>query len=278
MEPFISVIIVTYNCPRHLKRNMQSLMGQIKKPDQIIIVDNNSTDASYLEEYGGVATIIRNTKNAGFCFANNQGIKALDPRTTYVLFLNPDAFLTKPFIQDALAFMERPENQKVGALTGMLLGYDEKEEKPTGLYDSTGIFCTPYGKWFDRDQGQPINERLYQKTEEVPALCGALMLCRKAALQQAAFKDASVWDDTFFMYKDDIDLSLRLRKSGWKLVFEPTLVAYHCRGWNKNRSQMSKDSRLASALNEVRTHWRSNAYQCLPYSLLKYVAVKFFNY
>lgn len=277
MNPKIAVIIVSYNCPEHLKRNLASLRAQTRKPDQIIIVDNNSKDPSCLESFKEDAEIIYNSINTGFCAANNEGLKKVDDQTNYVLFLNPDAFLTERFIEKALAFMEDPENASCGAMTGILLGFDPEKEAPTGRYDSTGIFSTPYGKWFDRDQGQEINTHLYQTKEEVPAICGALMLCRKEALMNAAFKDKTVWDNTFFMYKDDIDLSLRLRKKGWKLMLVPDLIAYHCRGWAVNRSEMSRKARLSSAINELRMHLRTRAYQFLPYSLLKYAAVKFFN-
>lgn len=277
MKSTIAVIIVSYNCPGHIKRNISSLCNQTRKPDQIIIVDNNSKDPTFLESYKDVATIVYNDANTGFCAANNEGLKKVNPNTHYILFLNPDAFLTEPFIEKAIAFMEDSENASCGAMTGILLGYDPEKEEPTGRYDSTGIFCTPYGKWFDRDQGQEINTHLYKTKEEVQALCGALMLCRKEALMNAAFKDKTVWDNSFFMYKDDIDLSLRLRKKGWKLMFVPELIAYHCRGWAVNRKEMSKDARLGSAKNELKMHLRSKAYRFLPYSLLKYAAVKFLN-
>lgn len=277
VKPKIAVIIVSYNCPEHIKRNMDSLRRQTRKPNQIIIVDNKSEDSTYLESFNEDAEIIYNNLNIGFCAANNEGLSKIDDQTNYVLFLNPDAFLTEQFIEKALDFMEDPENASCGAMTGILLGFDPNKEKPTGLYDSTGIFSTPYGKWFDRDQGQKINPNLYITKEEVPAICGALMLCRKKALMNAALKDQTVWDNTFFMYKDDIDLSLRLRKKGWKLMFVPDLVAYHCRGWAQNRSEMSKEARLGSAKNELRMHLRSKEYQFLPYSLIKYAAVKFFN-
>lgn len=276
-KPFVSVIIVTYNCPQHLERNIHSLLTQSRKPDQIVIVDNNSTDSTYLDPYKLHADVIQNSVNTGFCYANNQGMQKLNSKTNYVLFLNPDAFLSSEFIERAVSFIQKPENNSCGALSGILFGYDAAKDKPTGLYDSTGIFSTPYGRWFDRDQGQPINQRLYKKTEEVQALCGALMFCRLEALKAALLKDKTVWDNKFFMYKDDIDLSLRLRRKGWRLLLVPELIAFHCRGWSNDRQAMSKDARLISAKNEIRMHIRAKAYRFLPYSVLKYAAVKILN-
>ena len=78
--------------------------------------------------------------------------------------------------------MERPENSHVGALTGKVLGYDIDAGKPTGRYDSTGIFHKWYGKWYDRGQGEYVEQELYNNEESVPAICGAVFFCRKSAL------------------------------------------------------------------------------------------------
>lgn len=111
------------------------------------------------------------------------------------------------------------ENSSCGAMTGLLLEYDLEKNEPTGRYDSTGIFCTPYGKWFDRDQGQEINTHLYKTNEELPAINEALLLCKKTALLNS--------DNSYISFKDHIDLSISLRKNGWKLMLVPDLIAYH---------------------------------------------------
>ncbi len=110
-----------------------------------------------------------------------------------------------------------------------MLGFDIQKKKPTGLIDSTGIFRSHWGRWFDRSQGQPYIPSYSWQSENVPALCGALMFCRRQALEQILLSPQEVMDQRFFMYKEDIDLSLRLRHQGWTLKFNPYLVAYHCR-------------------------------------------------
>lgn len=256
----ISVIIVTHNSAKFLPKCLASLKAQ-SVSHEIVIVDSGSVDPSYLDGYDNVIK----TSNIGFCAANNLGFTKAS--SEFVLFLNPDAFLSPNFLADALHLMEK--YPQCGALTGSLLGYDFDHDRPTGKYDSTGIFSTWYGKWYDRDQGKPVSEITYHNMESVPAICGALMFCRKKALTHPVF------DPTFYMYKEDIDLSLRLRAKGWDLLFFPKLIAYHGRGWKK-RSQIPRQFRLFSARNEIKINKVSLLK--LPYSLVKYAAVKVLNW
>src|SRR5262249_49063606 len=154
-------------------------------------------------------------------------------------------------------FMGNQNNKDCGALTGTILGYDIAKDKPTGKYDSTGVFRKWYGHWYDRGQGKDCHPQKYAKKEYIPAICGALFFCRKEALDSVLIRDKEIFDNTFFMYKEDIDLSLRLRNEGWKLAFVPHLVAYHCRGWYKERKRVPRILRMCSARNELFIHKRS---------------------
>ena len=74
-----------------------------------------------------------------------------------------------------------------------------------------------------------------------------------------------------------MDLSLRLRISGWTLKFDPSLIAFHCRGWDQKRTNMPKKIRLFSARNEIRVNQRAGNPIGVFYSLMKFMAVKLFN-
>lgn len=278
-RPVCSIIIVTHNCEKYIRKAMESVNAQTVKPDQVIIVDSGSSDTSYLETYADQANVVLvlDKDDIGFCKANNLAMTRLPKKVDYVFFLNPDAMLSLTFLEDAIAYMERPENSKVGAMTGKVLGYDIDADKPSGRYDSTGIFHKWYGKWYDRGQGDHVDHKLYQQEESIPAICGAVYFCRKTALDAILLRGTEVFDSTFYMYKDDIDLSLRIRDKGWDIKYVPSLLAYHCRGWNRNRRKMPKELRLYSAWNELRIHARQWAPVPVAYSLVKYAAVKFLN-
>jgi GT2 family glycosyltransferase len=170
--------------------------------------------------------------------------------------------------------MENPLHHRCGALTGTTLGYDIVADKPTGKYDSTGVFHTWYGHWFDRGQGQACQSSLYDRKESIPAICGAIYFARKKALDTVMLRNYEVFDNSFYMYKEDIDLSLRLRRKRWTLDFVPDLIAYHCRGWNRDRSKMPRELRLCSAKNELIIHTRNFMPVPTFYAVCKYAAVK----
>jgi N-acetylglucosaminyl-diphospho-decaprenol L-rhamnosyltransferase len=279
-HPSCCIVIVTYNNASVTSHNVTSICNQTIAPDHVIIADSGSNDLEYLSEYTDrlpQAQILPLRENVGFCRGNNKALDALAEEYDYTLFLNPDAFLTETFLEEALTFMEDPKNTSIGVVGGMLLGFDITKCAATGRIDSSGIFSSWYGKWFDREQGELFREEKYTDNEDIPALCGALMFCRTQALHSILLRGHEVFDETLFMWKDDIDLSLRIRKAGWRIVFNPSLKAYHCRGWDSDRKKVSRFARLRAARNEIQVQWKHNPHY-LPYSCLKYLAVKILNY
>ncbi len=266
-----SVIIVTHNSQDVLGSCLDSLMNQTIRPQQILIVDSGSDETGYLQKHRlipGCQVHLR--ENLGFAAANNLGISLLAKRSDYILFVNPDTFLDKSCIETAINTISRYEN--IAILTGNLKGFDIGTGQPTGLIDSTGVFRKWYGRWYDRDQGRREGT-IQRKAGGIPAVCGAFMFCRSSALE-AELPD--LFDERFFMYKEDVDLSLRLRKKGWALYYTPELTAFHCRGWLRNRKQINPAVRLLSAKNEIRLCSKHRS-PYIIWALLKYVLVRFAN-
>lgn len=274
-----SVIIITHDNQSVIHKAVDCVRRQSRLPAQILIVDTGSKDRGYLRQYelADDTTVIYGGDEIGFCRGNNIGYQAVSSDVDYVLFLNPDAFLSPQFIEGAVGFMEEPDNASCGMLTGVLYGYDLAADCPSGRYDSTGIFRKWYGRWFDRGQGKPVSDHLYNVIEEVPAICGALMFCRRSAVESVLIREREVLDSTFYMYKEDIDFSLRLKSKGWKLKYVPSLSAYHCRGWNCDRRKMARKVRLISARNELVVQRKAFSPIGLIYSMVKYVSVLLFN-
>lgn len=274
----VGVVIVTHNSEKTIDQTLFALNNQSYPVEYIFLVDSGSADTKYLKVHDHVGTLeMCMMPNIGFSAANNLGYNSLTKDLEYVIFLNPDLILPDDFVKKAVAWMEEPEHKKVGAISGILLGWDVEKERATGLIDSTGIFSTWYGKWFDRARGTSYKRTPYTKEEAVPALCGALMFCRKKALESVKMGRFQIFDETFFCYKEDIDLSLRLTKKGWKLYYLPTLVGYHVRGWNPNRKLAPRKLRLMSAQNELKLHLKSFNPIKILYSASKLIGVQVFD-
>jgi len=278
-SPLCSVIIVSNNSEPFLEKALHSLQKQTIKPDEVIVVDSGSKNKNYLYnlKFNLKIKVVIGAKGIGFCRANNIGMDHIDPASRYVFFLNPDAFPFEDFVEKALEYMEDPKNHQCGAITGKTYGYDINNDLPTERYDTTGIFHSWYGKWYDRGQGDTVNPDLYNEIEEIPAICGAVFFSRRTAIEEIMINGREVFKESFYMYKDDIDLSLRLKRQKWKLIYNPALRAYHCRGWSSDRKKVSRLFRLTSAKNELKIHLQQKFIPGILYSSVKFLAVKLLN-
>ena len=266
----MAAIVVSHNSEATLERCLQGVLNQEYAFESIILVDSGSRNRSFLEKLNTKYPIqLVQAVNIGFSRANNLGYGKLPSEMDFVVFVNPDLFLPSDFISKALKFCD--DYADVGILSGKLSGYDLEHDKPSGRIDSTGILRKWYGRWYDRGQGEMNNstDKKFHKPEFMPALCGALLFCRKKAL--SPFGEA-VFDPDFFLYKEDIELCLRLRKSGWKLLYHPALNALHCRGWKNERAAMSHELRKIAAKSEVLLY-RKHPSPYMLWALVKYFFV-----
>ena len=278
-DPQVGVVIVTHNSEPFLARAINCLRNQTLLPAHLVLVDSGSDSPEYVQVAGQQArplvpaldVVIRH--NIGFCAGSNLGYQMLEKRCDYVLFLNPDVFLGLETLACLLATLTAGE--RIGAATGLLLGYDIARAAPSGRIDSAGVFRTWYGHWYDRFQGRRLDEVDLGPPREVPAINGALMLCRRESLQEVVLPGGDVFPPEFFMYKEDIDLSLRLRRRGWRLWFDPSIRSFHCRGW-RGRARMLKQFRVMSARNELQVCLKNRDPRVL-YSLAKYFYAQFFE-
>ncbi|BHH82991.1 glycosyltransferase [Desulforhopalus sp. 52FAK] len=265
------VIVVTHNSENVIDTCIAGVKKQGNIVATITIVDSGSGDTSYLDKLEQDGVNVIRSKNVGFSCANNLGFASLKPNTSdIILFLNPDAFLQPGTVaRFNEIFLADPT---LGCVTGKLLGYDPLKETATGKLDSTGVFRKWYGRWFDRGQGE-VDVGRYDTQQYVPAICGALMCCSMEALSSFG---KNVFDTSFFMYKEDVELSLKLRRNGWKLLYVPDIVAYHCRGWNADRGNVSYGSKLISAENEVKLYLRHPSMYII-WAVFKYLIVRLFR-
>ncbi len=264
----VHIIIVTHNSEDVLPICLSHIDQQTYPVSSIIIVDSGSESTAYLDtlQPSKIIRIIK-TENRGFSSGNNLGFREIDSRSGVVIFLNPDAFLSTDYIRNAISLLDT--NSLAAIVSGKLLGYDAQKNRATGKIDSTGIFRKWYGRWYDRGIGEEDCHR-YDCSDTPLAVCGALMFCRMEALQKY---DGQVFDEEFFLYKEDIELSLRLRRDGWQLLYDPDLIAYHCRGWKPKRKNIPFETRLIAAKNEVLLYQKHPSPYIL-WAILKLLLVK----
>lgn len=280
----VAVIIVTHNSQDVLSRCVDAVLRQTVQSEiqpEIVIVDSGSESVSYLDRYRnrfGIKVI--RAGNIGFSRANNKGYQAVSQSAKYILFLNPDAFLTENALAKALEIFKK--NEQIACAGARLLGFDKNSGLPTNLLDSTGIFRKWYGCWYDRSQGEKDTGQ-YLIPEDVPAVCGAFLFCRQAMLaqlisEQPDYPDGpiTVFDPDFFLYKEDIELCLRIRKSGWRVVYHPEIQVHHCRGWQKNRQQIPLQLRLTAAHSELLLY-KKHPSPYILWALFKYLLVRLLN-
>lgn len=243
----ISLVIINYNNKSYLQRCMTSIFNQTYKNLEVIFIDNESKDGSYdfmKEEYPNKdILLIRNKINNGYAGAANQGIKL--SKGKYVMILNPDIIMEEDFIEKMHEFIDSDES--IGALSGKLLKYDFKNDKKLNYIDSAGIIRRST-RFIDRGQNEEDLGQ-YDKTEQVFGVCGAAPLYRRSSLNKI-IESSGYFDEDFFAYKEDIDLSWRLNKCGFKNMYYPVAIAYHGRGFGNTHSGIKTKIKYRKGISE----------------------------
>jgi GT2 family glycosyltransferase len=243
-RPLASVIIVTYNSEPFLDKCITSLSNDLNDNFvEVIIVDNCSENQGYINNKKLIKgiSVYKLNSNMGFSYANNFGYQKISEFSKYVLFLNPDAFVNENLLNNLYSFMEKKDNEKIAICSPLLLSYSINKDKQLETIDSAGISKSWYGKFFDKNQGEKFLYNENQSINKKNLICGAFMFCRKSSLEKN-LRNSKVWDEKFFMYKEDIDLSLHLKSNGMDLAILNNYFAYHCRGWIKKRFDVSSFS------------------------------------
>ncbi len=236
----LSIIIVNYNVEYFLEQCLHAALNASKNIScEIIVVDNNSVDGSVAmveEKFKGV-TLIANKKNTGFSFANNQAIKQAVGE--YILLLNPDTVVEENTFEKVLVFMDaHPEAGGLGVK--MLDGKGNfLPESKRGLPTPTVAFFKIFGfsKLFPKSRLFGKYHLGYldkDKTHEVEILSGAFMLLRKSVLDKIGNLD-----EAFFMYGEDIDLSYRILKAGYKNYYFADTRIIHYKGESTKKSSIN---------------------------------------
>lgn len=244
----LSIIIVNYKVPLFVEQCLASLRQATRQLQvEIFVVDNNSDDGSvaYLQPLFPEVNFIAKAHNIGFACANNDALWRC--KGEYVLFLNPDTIVAEDALEKSLVYMQT--HPRCGGLgIHMLDGAgrflpESKRGFPTpatSLYKQLGLYkLFPKSPRFARYYMGHLPEH---STAEVDVLAGAFMLLRKSVLDTIGG-----FDEKFFMYGEDIDLSYRIQQAGFYNVYFADASIIHFKG----------ESTAKGSLNYVRVFYQA---------------------
>jgi len=201
MENKVSVVIVNRNGEKYIENALNSVITQGNIVGEIIVIDNASADNS-LEIIGNYPVrLIKNNKNLGFAEGNNQGIK--EAKYPYILLLNMDAVLKKDSLKKMLNCIEGDE--KIGCVLPVILNPDRSIQSIGITHSISGL---------------GLNEK--DNKNNVFGFYGACVLLRKGMLDEIGG-----FDNTFFTFYEDLELSYRIRLSQWKMEFSDDAYIIH---------------------------------------------------
>lgn len=226
----LSVIIVNYNVKYYLEQCLYTVTkatNNIKKEREIFVFDNHSSDGSieYLKLRYPHVNFISSNHNLGFAKANNAAIR--QSTGEYVLLLNPDTFVGENVLTEAIQFMDsHPDVGSCGVMMHSACGFFAPESRRglptvmTSFYKMSGLcskypnnrkFAKYYMSFLDREQDN-----------EIEVVSGAFCMLRRSVLDKIGLLDT-----TYFMYGEDIDMSYRIRKAGYKNWYLPLKILHY---------------------------------------------------
>lgn len=248
----LSIIILSYNTAAITKRCLTSLYKALSNDKvieyEVIVVDNGSTDDTVkllTSLRVNELRVIQNKTNLGFAKANNQAVKIAQGK--YILFLNSDVIVDKISLKQLLNYLDdRPE---VGALTvkvnlsGGMIDSASHRGFPT-IWNSLCYFLglekifrnlPLVGQLFG---GYHLTSLALNSIHEIDSPSGAFYLTRKRIMDEVGG-----FDEDYFMYGEDIDLSFKIKKLGYKILYYPLFQVIHLKyasGLKKNDGKVKK--------------------------------------
>lgn len=236
----VSIIIVNYNVKFFLEQALLAVQRATQGLEaEVWIVDNASKDGSVqmVQLRFPEVQVIVNEQNVGFSQANNQAIR--QAQGEYLLLLNPDTVIAEDTLRVCVDFMEN--HPEAGALGVKMIDGSGTflPESKRGFPSPFVAFCKTFGlsrffpksRFFNRYHLGYLSQ---DENHEVDILSGAFMFMRKAALDQAG-----LLDEQFFMYGEDIDLSYRIQKAGFKNYYLADTQIIHYKGESTKRGSVN---------------------------------------
>lgn len=279
----LGIVIVNWNTRELLRNCLRSLAHSTDVLYQIVVVDNASSDGSaemVRREFPHV-TLIANDENRGYPAANNQGLRLLgferggpDDAPRYALALNPDTVVPPGALHEMVAYMDA--DPRIGAAGPKLVLLDGsldlacRRSFPTpaiSFYRMVGL-----SKLFPRSRRFGRYNLTYLDPDvetEVDSVVGAFMIVRREAIQRVG-----LFDETFFMYGEDLDWAYRIKQAGWTVMYNPRVTVTHVKRAASRQSRRAQREFYRAMLIFYRKHYRATTPWWLHVLVLTGLALK----
>lgn len=221
LSPRCRVIVLNYNGAKWLPGCLESLARQSGEPFETVLVDNASTDesAALVADHYPRVHFLSLDKNYGFCAGNNAALReALDAGAGYVLLLNNDTFVAEDFVAQMIAAIE-PDSRVAAVCPKIFFAQD-----PQRLWYAGADF-SPWTSRVTTRGWKQLDGPAFDSTQEISQATGCAMLLRSSAL-----REVGLLDENFWAYVEDLDLSVRLRQHGYRLLYAPRARVWHWDG------------------------------------------------
>jgi GT2 family glycosyltransferase len=227
--PSIDILIVNWNSGNLLSECIRSINNAVQNSfnlNRVVVIDNASNDGSLdnLEELNLPLIIIRNVQNLGFAKACNQGAK--ESEADYLLFLNPDTQLFSNSLSVPISFLNKNENDHFG-ITGIQLRDDKNEISRNCAKFQTAYTMITISLGLDKlfpklFSAHFLTEWDHKESKEVDQVMGSFLMIRRNLFEQL-----NGYDESYFVYFEDMDLSFRARNAGKKSFYIADAYIYH---------------------------------------------------
>lgn len=230
----LAVHLVTWNGAKYAPYLFDSLKKQICKDWILIVLDNNSSDNTVelikkeLNTFPVQYNFIANKENRGFVGGHNQVFKESDAE--YILLLNQDMYLAPDCLEKIVMFLD--QHPEAAAVSPRLMKWNFAEKVFTDQIDALGLKVYRNRRVIEQytQQNWPDLKSILPTTVlPVFGVSGALPAFRASVIKSIAYKDGSIFDESYHSYKEDVDLAWRLAAGGYRAYVLLDAVAYHDR-------------------------------------------------
>lgn len=262
--PKVSIVIVNHNKKFFILECLQSVFNLAYPNFEVIVVDNGSNDGSVeaiKELKNGNFFLIQNERNLGGSAGFNTGIRrALNNNSKYIWLLDNDVIVHKDALINLVRLLE--ENQAIGACGSKIY----LKDNPNYIWSAGGKFIAWRGKTF-HFSGYEIENPSFNKIKEVDYSPSCSLLIRKELILKVG-----LMDEKFFIYGDDVDLCMRIKKAEYRIFYQPSSIVWH----KVSQSINSPFSIYYSTRNKIylmRKYTKAfEKFYAYPYAILRFLS------